>query len=101
MGHLKFPQITRIAIFTVVAAGVILAVGATLVGTTTFSTAQQAYAAKGGIVNYFCYPYTFGEVGFPETEYNCYTNMGECRKAQAADPTAAGRCFREPVIFAN
>jgi hypothetical protein len=71
--------------------------GTTIGGTIT----QQVQAAKGGVVNFFCYPYTFGEEGFPETEFNCFTNMGECRKAQAADRTAAGSCFREPAIFAN
>lgn len=84
----------RIGIFTAVAAGMILALGTTIGGTIT----QQAQAAKGGVDNFFCYPYTFGEEGFPETEFNCFTNMGECRKAQAADSTAAGSCFRAPRL---
>lgn len=83
----------RIGIFTAVAAGMILALGTTIGGTIT----QQAQAAKGGVDNFFCYPYTFGEEGSPpETEFTCFTNMGECRKAQEVAPDAAGSCFRAP-----
>jgi hypothetical protein len=92
MSNSHFLKMVRIGIFTAVAAGMILALGTTIGGTIT----QQAQAAKGGVDNFFCYPYTFGEEGSPETEWTCFTNMGECRKEQAVAPDAAGSCFHWP-----
>ena len=78
----------------------IIGVVAALVGASSVSflaTIQPAQAAKcaGPIVGVnnacFCYPDSFGFV--------CFTNNGECMKAQASDPIAKGSCFNAAKSF--
>ena len=69
--------------------GIVIALSIAVLGAATvgFYGMQQIEAAKSGVDVHWCYNNGVANL--------CFTNHGECNKAQSEDDAAQGGCFKQ------